>query len=84
MSFIKLEKFILVAIFIFFQTTYVYSTQPIKFIDKLVSETTLILSSNQSEDLKIVKLKKKDSVLDIASNDGTLLSFYKKIFLELE
>ena len=30
------------------------------------------------ESIKIVKLKKKDSVLDIASNDGTLLSFYKK------
>ena len=30
------------------------------------------------ESLKIVKLKKKDSVLDIASNDGTLLNFYKK------
>ena len=58
MSFVKLEKFILVAIFIFFQTTYAYSTQPIKFIDTLVSETTLILSSNQSEDLKIDKLKK--------------------------
>ena len=58
MSFVKLEKFILVAIFICFQTTYAYSTQPIKFIDTLVSETTLILSSNQSEDLKIDKLKK--------------------------
>ena len=30
------------------------------------------------ESIKIVKLKKKDSVLDIASNDGTLLNFYKK------
>ena len=30
------------------------------------------------ESLKIVKLKKRDSVLDIASNDGTLLNFYKK------
>ena len=58
MSFVKLEKFILVAIFICFQITYAYSTQPIKFIDTLVSETTLILSSNQSEDLKIDKLKK--------------------------
>ena len=58
MSFAKLEKFILVAIFICFQITYAYSTQPIKFIDTLVSETTLILSSNQSEDLKIDKLKK--------------------------
>jgi hypothetical protein len=27
---------------------------------------------------KIVKLKKNDQVLDIASNDGTLLKFYKK------
>ena len=27
---------------------------------------------------KIVKLKQNDAVLDIASNDGTLLSFYKK------
>ena len=58
MGFVKLEKFILVAIFICFQTTYAYSIQPIKFIDTLVSETTLILSSNQSEDLKIDKLKK--------------------------
>ena len=58
MSFVKLEKFILVAIFICFQITYAYSTQSIKFIDTLVSETTLILSSNQSEDLKIDKLKK--------------------------
>ena len=30
------------------------------------------------ESIKIVKLKKKDAVLDIASNDGTLLNFYKK------
>ena len=30
------------------------------------------------DSIKIVKLKKKDSVLDIASNDGTLLNFYKK------
>ena len=30
------------------------------------------------ESIKIVKLEKKDSVLDIASNDGTLLNFYKK------
>jgi 2-polyprenyl-3-methyl-5-hydroxy-6-metoxy-1,4-benzoquinol methylase len=30
------------------------------------------------ESVKIVKLKKKDAVLDIASNDGTLLNFYKK------
>ena len=30
------------------------------------------------ESIKIVKLKKKDPVLDIASNDGTLLNFYKK------
>ena len=30
------------------------------------------------ESIKIVKLKKKESVLDIASNDGTLLNFYKK------
>ena len=29
------------------------------------------------ESIKIVKLKKKDSVLDIASNDGTLLKKYK-------
>ena len=58
MRFVKLEKFILVAIFICLQITHAYSTQPIKFIDTLVSETTLILSSNQSEDLKIDKLKK--------------------------
>ena len=30
------------------------------------------------ESIKLVKLKKDDAVLDIASNDGTLLSFYKK------
>ena len=30
------------------------------------------------EAIKIVQLKKEDAVLDIASNDGTLLSFYKK------
>ena len=30
------------------------------------------------ESIKIVKLKKKDAVLDIASNDGTLLNFYNK------
>ncbi len=30
------------------------------------------------ESIKLVKLKKKDAVLDIASNDGTLLNFYKK------
>jgi SAM-dependent methyltransferase len=30
------------------------------------------------ESIKIVRLKKKDAVLDIASNDGTLLNFYKK------
>ena len=30
------------------------------------------------ESSKIVKLKKNDAVLDIASNDGTLLNFYKK------
>ena len=30
------------------------------------------------ESIKLVKLKKNDAVLDIASNDGTLLSFYKK------
>ena len=58
MSSIKLKKFILVAIFMCFQTTYTYSIQPIKFIDKLISETTLILSSDQSEDLKIDKLKR--------------------------
>jgi hypothetical protein len=29
------------------------------------------------EAIKIVNLKKDDAVLDIASNDGTLLSFYK-------
>ena len=28
--------------------------------------------------VKLVKLKKNDAVLDIASNDGTLLNFYKK------
>ena len=28
--------------------------------------------------MKLVKLKKNDAVLDIASNDGTLLNFYKK------
>jgi len=31
-----------------------------------------------NEAVKLVKLKKEDAVLDIASNDGTLLSFYKK------
>ena len=30
------------------------------------------------ESVKLVKLKKNDAVLDIASNDGTLLNFYKK------
>ena len=30
------------------------------------------------EAIKLVKLKKRDAVLDIASNDGTLLGFYKK------
>ena len=31
-----------------------------------------------NEAIKLVKIKKNDAVLDIASNDGTLLSFYKK------
>ena len=31
-----------------------------------------------NEAVKLVKLKREDAVLDIASNDGTLLSFYKK------
>ena len=32
---------------------------------------------------KIVKLKKGDNVLDIASNDGTLLNFYGKEFVKV-
>ena len=36
------------------------------------------VNSVVKESIKIVKLKKKDPVLDIASNDGTLLNFYKK------
>ena len=35
---------------------------------KLIQKTTT----------KILKLKKNDAILDIASNDGTLLNFYKK------
>ena len=31
-----------------------------------------------NEAIKLAKLEKKDAVLDIASNDGTLLNFYKK------
>ena len=58
MNFTKLNKFILVIIFIFFQTTSAYSTQPIKFIDELINEVVLILSSNESESYKIDKLKK--------------------------
>ena len=58
MNFTKLNRFILVIIFIFFQTTSSYSTQPIKFIDELVVEVVLILSSNESESYKIDKLKK--------------------------
>ena len=30
---------------------------------------------------RILKLNKKDAILDIASNDGTLLNFYNKKFL---
>jgi len=30
------------------------------------------------DSIKLVKLKKNDAVLDIASNDGTLLNFYNK------
>ena len=30
------------------------------------------------ESVKLVKLKKNEAVLDIASNDGTLLNYYKK------
>jgi len=30
------------------------------------------------DSIKLVKLKKNDAVLDIASNDGTLLNYYKK------
>ena len=33
-----------------------------------------------SESLKNVKLEKDDVILDIGANDGTLLSYYKKIY----
>ena len=34
------------------------------------------------DSLKHVKLNKNEVVLDIGANDGTLLSYYKKLFLE--
>ena len=37
--------------------------------------------ANEAE--KITKLKKDDAVLDIASNDGTLLSFYRKNIIKV-
>ena len=39
---------------------------------------TLHVKDIAEQALKIIKLKKEDYVLDIASNDGTLLSFYKQ------
>ena len=49
-------------------------------INKTMTEHMRSIVSNVN---KIVNLKKNDAVLDIASNDGTLLNFYSKPFFRV-
>ena len=49
-------------------------------INKTMTEHMRSIVSNVN---KIVNLKKNDAVLDIASNDGTLLNFYSKTFFRV-
>jgi hypothetical protein len=49
-------------------------------INKTMTEHMRSIVSNVK---KIVNLKKNDAVLDIASNDGTLLNFYSKLFFRV-